>query len=408
MSDTRADQWIRVGRLIDGQGGPLCEDAVIGVRDGGVHSILPAHRDQAVTLDFSHATVLPALMDAHVHLTFSGSGDAGTRAGQLNPSPEQSRAAIGRHLRDHWQCGVAAVRDGGDRRGDLLDCRQQGRLPPDPPVTVACPGWAWHAPGRYGAMIGRTPSDGLTLTEAAMARLDGIDHLKLIQSGLNSLDRFGYQGGPQFSQDDLRAVARAAQAAGKPVMVHANGETAVRMAVEAGCDSIEHGYFMGPDNLRRMADNGVVWVPTALPMAVLARDPGLSAMQQDTAKRTLDHQLEQIRQARGLGVTIALGTDAGGRGVEHGRSVRQELKLFLTAGLGLEEAVRCASLNVAQLMGLAGRGALRPGWRADFIVVPGSPNHLPENLAAIQAICLAGRWFHSALPVSASHCDETC
>jgi len=394
MSDQAAQSTIRIGWLIDGQGGPVRNDVVMAVRDGRVVSITPSAQQAFVTLDLSHATVLPALMDAHVHLTWSGTSDPGRRAAQLNPTPKQAAAAIGRHMRAHWQCGVVAVRDGGDRRGDARHYQHNGAAGgPDPPLSVKVPGWAWHSPGRYGAMLGRTPTHGMPLAEAVAAQLNHMDHVKVLQSGINSLDRFGHQGGPQFSEEALRAVVRLAHGAQKPVMAHANGPTAVRMAIESGCDSIEHGYFMGEDNLRRLADKGAVWVPTAIPMAALAASDDLNALQQDVARRTLDHQLEQIHKAHSLGVMIALGTDAGGQGVDHGTAVRRELGLLMAAGLGLAQAVRCASLNAAQLMRLAGRGALIPGWSADFIVVPGSPDALPETLQTVQAICLAGRWF---------------
>lgn len=392
MSANSTEQWVRAGWLIDGQGGPKRMDALIHVRDDTVLSIQTFSQGQTVTLDLSQATVLPALMDAHVHLAFSSRGGPRRCRGRSRISPDQVRTTILRRLSQYWECGVAAVRDGGDRNGDLLACRQQGFLAAAPPVTVACSGWAWHAPGRYGAMIGRAAADGRSMVAAMEEGLQEIDHLKLLQSGINSLDRFGFQGGPQFSSEDLGATVKVAHAAGKPVMVHANGERAVRMAIDAGCDSIEHGYFMGPDNLARMAAKGIAWVPTVVPMAVLAKASGISPAQRDTAGRTLEHQLAQIGRAHGLGVSIALGTDAGSPGVAHGHSVRRELEWFMAAGMSIEAAVRSAGLNAARLMGLAGRGALRPGWRADFIVVPGPPDDLPASMAAIHAICIAGRW----------------
>lgn len=384
-------QWLRIGWLIDGLGGPVQHNVAMAVHDGRIAAIGPDIDAGAGALDFSRVTVLPALMDAHVHLAFSGTEDPQARNAQLNAAPEAVRAVVTRHLRDQWQCGVVAVRDGGDRGGEVLHCKRHCPPPVEQAITVFSPGWAWHAFGRYGTMIGRHPQEGQTLADALAPHLPAIDHLKLLQSGINSLARCGPQGGPQFSETDLRAAIRAAHAAGKPVMVHANGDIAVRMALEAGCDSIEHGYFMGPGNLRRMADQLVTWVPTAIPMAALAQAQGLTQQQKDIARRTLDHQLDQIRQANDLGVPIALGTDAGGQGVHHGHAVRQELRLLMTAGLSLSQAIRCATRNAAYLMGLQDRGALTPGHRADFIAVPGPPDRLPEGLATIQSIQLSGR-----------------
>ncbi|MFZ1982919.1 MAG: amidohydrolase family protein [Desulfatitalea sp.] len=390
MSEAEAidslEQWVRTGWLVDGRGGPVQKDLCLGLRDGRIAAIGPARPDMKAAIDLSHATVLPALMDAHVHLVFSGTTDECLRAAQLTFTPDQARLAIISHLHDHWHCGVVAVRDGGDRQGVVLAFRAQR------PVEVKATCWAWHAQGRYGAMIGRSPSAGTPPAEAIAEHLAGSDHVKLIQSGINSLDRFGDQGSPQFCEEDLRVITEAAHAARKPVMVHANGEVAVRMAIAAGCDSIEHGYFMGEENLRRMADCGVFWVPTVIPMAALAQAPGLSVTQQEVARRTVEHQLAQIHKAHKLGVAIVLGTDAGSQGVDHGPAVRQELKLLLSAGLGLEAGVRCATSQAARLLGWEDRGELVPGRRADFLVVNGPPERLPESLAEIEAMCFAGQW----------------
>ncbi|MCJ8503064.1 amidohydrolase family protein [Desulfatitalea alkaliphila] len=386
-----AARWLRIGRLIDGRGGPPRQNVVMEIRDGRITALQPDHPPAAEVRDLSRATVLPALMDAHVHLAFSGSEDPEIRAAQLQASPDQVVATAQHHLGAHRKWGISAVRDGGDRSAAILHSKMDGRLATEPSVTVLTPGWAWHAAGRYGAMIGRHPAPGQSLAEAITPHLATIDHLKILQSGINSLKRCGPVGGPQFSASDLQMAVRTAHAAGKPVMVHANGDLPVRLALEAGCDSIEHGYFMGPDNLRRMADRSVTWVPTAVPMAALARAEGLTQEQRDVARRTLDHQLDQIRQAHDLGVFIALGTDAGSHGVHHGQAVREELLLLMDAGLSLPAAIRCATRNAARLMGLQNRGSLVSGRRADFIVLPGPPERLLENLNGIFDIHLNGQ-----------------
>ncbi len=344
-------QWVRAGWLIDGEGGPVRENMMIEICAERIGRIVPFHPGQALALDLAHATVLPALMDAHVHLTFSGTTDTAARNAQLKPSFEQAEKAIVGHLIDHWKCGVIAVRDGGDRQGALLACKKHRQLLTELPLEVSCTCWAWHAQGRYGTMIGQAPPAGMTLSAAIAAYLEGADHIKLIHSGLNSLENFGRQTRPQFSAEELQAAVRTAHDGHRPVMVHANGEEAVRMAIDAGCDSIEHGYFMGLDNLHRMAGRGIFWVPTAVPMAALVQAPGLTRAQREVARRTLAHQIGQIQKAREIGVAIVLGTDAGSQGVDHGQAVRTELELLMAAGCTLEEAVRCASRDAARLMG---------------------------------------------------------
>ncbi|MBW1806343.1 MAG: hypothetical protein JRJ06_08270, partial [Deltaproteobacteria bacterium] len=117
------------------------------------------------------------------------------------------------------------------------------------PVIIRIAGRAWHAPGRYGRLIGRFPEHGESLSQSILRDHKGIDYIKIVQSGLNSLTRFGMESSPQFDQEEL-------------VMVHANGRLPVRSAIEAGCNSIEHGFFMGDENLAMMAEKRIVWVPT--------------------------------------------------------------------------------------------------------------------------------------------------
>ena len=99
-----------------------------------------------------------------------------------------------------------------------------------------------------------------------------------------------------------------------------------------------------------------------------------------------------MRNTVALGVAIALGTDAGSWGVDHGVAVRRELSLLAEAGIPLAAAVRCSTLNVARLLGLAQQGALVPGWSADLLVVNGSPQHLADQLKAPLGICRRGQW----------------
>jgi imidazolonepropionase-like amidohydrolase len=102
--------------------------------------------------------------------------------------------------------------------------------------------------------------------------------------------------------------------------------------------------------------------------------------------------LEQIDAARSYGVRIALGTDAGSLGVDHGTAVRSELALFMSAGMSASQAVRCATIHTAALLGLADHGTLQPGCSADLIIVNGSPDHFPASLANIQGLCIQGMW----------------
>jgi imidazolonepropionase-like amidohydrolase len=387
---------IQAGWLIDGSGGSLRRNVRIETRNGLLQTLEGQMRPDAEALssraqpdlDFSGCTLLPGLIDSHVHLTMTGSVDATFRAHLRDAPFEVVRQTILGNLREHLRCGVIAVRDGGGARANALRFSKSGPGRAQP-VRVLAAGRAWHRPGRYGRLIGRSPASGLDLAQAI--RLDGepADHVKIVNSGLNSLTEYGRQTAAQFDAAEMSAAVRAAAERGLSVMVHANGEAPVRVAVTAGCGSVEHGFFMGRDNLNRLADTGVVWVPTAVTMQAYARCYQQGGRNPDAARRTLDHQLEQLALARRLGVRVALGTDSGSPGVHHGWSVVAEMKLLLQAGFTLEEAIRCASGNAGLLMG-PGPGLLQQGSPATFIVVDGPPSRLPEELNRIRAVFING------------------
>ncbi len=388
-----------VGWLIDGTGNPALENRIVTIDTGRIQQISNANdpRPQGTAIvDLSDCTVFPALIDSHVHLVMSGSTEPAITKKQLNSDYLARRETIAEHLQQHLACGVLAIRDGGDHNGDTLRYKLDTAPHPPTEITIASPGRARHAPGRYGKLIGIPVESGKTLTESAFGGGTRRDHLKLVNSGLNSLTQFGVESAPQFDENELAAVVAAAKKCGQPVMVHANGHLPVKLAICAGCDSIEHGFFMGEENMRRLADTGVVWVPTAVTMKAYGdylksqghrSDPSFA----DVSRRNLEHQLTQINAARELGVTLALGTDAGSPGVHHGLSVQEELRLFISAGFSVEGAIRCASRNGARLMGLSERGTLTPGMRADFMAVRGTVEQVPQALHQIACRVVGGR-----------------
>lgn len=388
-----------VGWLIDGTGIPAVENRIVAINAGRIREILdpgdPRLEGMAI-IDWSDCTVFPALIDSHVHLVMSGTIEPTFRRKQLNSTYTVRREIIAEHLRQHLASGVLAVRDGGDHNGDTLRYKWDSANNPPPMVTIASAGRARNALGRYGKLIAIPVDEGETLVNSAFGADSKRDHLKLVNSGLNSLTQFGVESVPQFDENELAAVIVAAHRRGQPTMVHANGHLPVKLAIDAGCDSIEHGFFMGRENMHRMADHGVVWVPTAVTMKAYGdylkaqghrSDPSFS----EVSRKNLEHQLEQISTARNLGVTLAVGTDAGSPGVHHGLSVKEELQLFVSAGFSVEEAIQCASRHGARLMGLSDRGAIAPGMRADFLAVKVPPQHVPEALHQIVHRVVEGR-----------------
>jgi imidazolonepropionase-like amidohydrolase len=383
------------GWLIDGSGGPIRASARLEFVDGVFHRIADAPPPgapadpQGGVGDFSACTVLPGLVDSHVHLAMTGSMDEALRA-RLRQSPaEVVFETIQENLREHLRCGVVAVRDGGGARGNAVRFSKGIQRRTGPAVRVFAAGRAWHRYGRYGRFIGRPPGEGLSLAQSILRDEGPSDLVKIVHSGVNSLTEFGRRTAPQFNLDEMTAAVRAAGQRGRPVMVHANGEEPVRIAVAAGCGSVEHGFFMGPENLERLAESGTVWVPTVVPLQAYAERLGPSDRRSQVAQRTVEHQLEQLQRARRLNVAVALGTDAGSAGVDHGLALIAEMKLLMSAGFSLAETVRCASFNGAALTG-GGFGLLAAGRPATFAVVPGDPSGLPDSLNRVCAVYVDG------------------
>ncbi|MFW6332276.1 MAG: amidohydrolase family protein [Thermodesulfobacteriota bacterium] len=396
-------RWIRAGNLIDGRGGEIQKNVWLRIIDGRVDDILSPNSLEAHLrepekrstqgsgiLDLSEYTILPGLVDSHLHLFMSGTGDTQIREKQLNAGFDEIKPTLSRHLKQLVACGVVAARDGGDFGGYAHRYRSEC-VESDPiPVYLRTAGKAWRKPGRYGKLIGRPPLDGESLAEAVSRTAAGVDHVKIVNSGLNSLFTFGKETLPQFDSTELRAGVRAAHDRGLRVMIHCNGTAPVQIAVEAGCDSIEHGFFMGPDNLKRMADRGTVWVPTAVTMKAYSERLPPESPEAEIARRNFDHQVEQIRLARELGVTIAVGTDAGSLGVHHGIAVKQELKILTDAGYSVSKAIACATANGARLLDLNELGTLQTGKAATWVAAKGHPQDLPDSLASIR-LFISGR-----------------
>lgn len=387
---------LSVGGVIDGTGGPIRRDVILEIKGERIIGIgrveaVERSREKAVE-DLSGYTLLPAFVDAHAHLCLSGSTDGGIRRRQLSQSYEGAQQIIARHLKEDLSCGVLAVRDGGDYGGYVHRYRRENFDRRNLPVVLRAAGRAWHAPGRYGGLVGRVPLEEHTLAQSVRETRGETDVIKIVNSGINSLSAFGKETPPQFRPGELKEVVKEGERLGLKTMVHANGYEAVKEAVEAGCHSLEHGFFMGTDNLKRLRDRGIVWVPTAFTMEAYVRTLPPGSLEADTAGRTLDHQLNQIRLAQEMGVTIAVGTDAGSTGVHHGHAVREEIRLLMEAGFSPEKAVQCATSNGAALLGLdKDMGILRAGMPATFLAVRGDPENLPDSLASMGRVYIAGK-----------------
>jgi imidazolonepropionase-like amidohydrolase len=205
-------------------------------------------------------------------------------------------------------------------------------------------------------------------------------------------------GEVQLSQDEIRAAVEIAEAAGKHVASHAHALEGIRRAVEAGARSIEHGTHADEDMLRRMAERGVFLVPTCSASSAMLADEGIVREIPEHLRRRLtesrDTHVAAVRAAHRLGVPIAMGTDAGTPGNNHGRNAQECVAMVEEVGLTPAESLRSATLQAARLLrSHLDLGSLEPGRFADVIGVEQDPLQDIRALMDVAFVMKGGRLF---------------
>jgi imidazolonepropionase-like amidohydrolase len=197
---------------------------------------------------------------------------------------------------------------------------------------------------------------------------------------------------PQFRDDEIAEMTAEATANGLHVMAHAQGAGGIKAALRNGVRSIEHGIFLDEEAIEMMLQRGAWLVPTLhAPRAVIAAaDAGLpiAEAQVQKARFVAEAHVDSVRRAHEAGVRIAMGTDCGVG--PHGTNL-DELPLMVEAGLSPLEALHATTGSAAELLDVAGdRGTLRPGQRADLVVVDGGADDVDRLAQRVRAVYLDG------------------
>ncbi len=334
-------------------------------------------------------TLLPCLIDAHVHLALDGINFMDSL--KRWDHEEALQARIGKDLQAAAKAGIGAIRDGGDCRGINLAARngrsgtgRDGVLK----ARVVATGEAVRRENGYGSFLGRGYRNPEEIP-AFIAALDaaGVDQVKVIASGLVSFNEYGRVGGKLLAPEELKAVVFLAHRRGLKVMAHASSDEAVKMAVRAGVDSIEHGYYLTKDTLKLMAERRVAWVPTIAPVAALgARSTPGSGPGQDHSliKRIYEEHIEKLRFALYSGVILGMGSDAGAPGVRHGAGLLTEMEMYKRGSLSNRSILKAATRVNAQILGLEGEiGAISSRFKPELIAVRGNPL---DDLGALKRV----------------------
>ncbi len=356
----------RAARVFDGTSEEVIEDGVVVVEEGRIVSVMPAEDLPADTevMNLGDATLLPGLVDAHVHLVWSASAEPHTLVERESRALTALRCANNADL--HLRAGVTTVRDVGSTDGLAIEVGRAVELGVLPGPRVVAAGRAIAMTGGHGWFLGREADGVDAVRRAAREEMKaGAECVKLMASG----GVYGHAeepGSPQLTAEEMGAAVEEAHKAGRKVAAHAYSPEAISNALEAGVDSIEHGSFIDQATAERMREQGTYLVPTMSVYAAMAKQgPELGApeyIQRKTAE-VLEASREAFRLALEVGVKIAAGTDCGAPGHPHG-TLPEELRLMVEAGADPIQAIRFGTSAAADLLAVAGDptsdiGALR-------------------------------------------------
>jgi imidazolonepropionase-like amidohydrolase len=394
---------IRAAAMFDGVSSALMARPSVVVADGVVAGVdgpagpVPAG---AHVVDLPGLTLMPGLVDAHLHLCFDASMDPVGHLAETDDDllREQMAGAARRALRG----GITTVRDLGDRGYlalDLRDQRRTGVAGPLPAIVAAGP--PITTPGGHCHFLGGAASGERDLRAAVRERAErGVDVIKVMASGGNMTPgRLPYE--PQFGTGALRAIADEAHRHGLPVTAHAHSARSIADAAAAGVDGIEHATFMTADGVD--APEAVIRAIASQQVAVgwtVGRDPGQADPVMPQIASRMAGLIATRRRLYESGAVLVPGSDAGVTPAKPHDVLPLAPSDMAAVGLSPAEILRAMTSRAAQACGLGHRkGRIAPGFDADILAIDGNPL---DDLAAIRrlrAVYAAGR---DVLPALAS------
>jgi len=374
---------LRAARLLDVESGRITapgEVLVEGERivDAGVKV---AHPEGAEVIDLGDRTLLPGLIDSHIHLFLHpGAEDLQTVEESV---PQRTLTAV-LAAREDLMAGFTAERDMGTEGAGSADTAvrnaiDQGRFP-GPRLRIS--GNAVDILGGHEDANRFNPeqrvlsnatraNNAAELVEAIRQQFkEGADFIKIYETGADSLVDGRFSTVYQYTEDELRAAVREAARVGRQVAVHATGEPGTLFAARAGVVSIDHANQLADETMRLMREKQIFAVPTFTIFEYFAEHAATPA-QAATERRMLDLHAAEFRKQLAAGVPMAMGSDVGP--FPHGTQAR-EFVLMVKYGMTPLAALQAGTVNGARLLGWQGQmGALKPGYLADVIAVPGDP-----------------------------------
>jgi imidazolonepropionase-like amidohydrolase len=337
-------------------------------------------------IDLKNLTVMPGLIDSHVHLEDQFSANSQLRGFTMNEADIAFQSTV--YAKTTLMAGFTTVRDvGGTGVNIALRNAIKKGLVVGPHVYTAgkiLSSTGGHGDPTHGYREGlyaepsytETVCDGPDACIKAVRQMykEGADLIKITASGgVLSLEKDGL--GAQFSDEELHAIVQTAKDYGMSVAAHAHGAEAIKRAIRAGVTSIEHGTFMDDEAIALFKKYGTWYVPTIIAgksVADSAKIPGFfPAVIAGKALAVGPIIQGTFAKAYKAGVKIAFGTDAGV--YAHGKNW-MEFIYMTEAGMPVLEAIRCATVNASELIGISDKaGTIEPGKWADIVAVEGDP-----------------------------------
>ena len=393
QTPTNSVVLVHAGRLLDRPGQAARGASTVIVRNGRIEAIrdgfaAPEEFPGATVVDLRDRYVLPGLIDCHVHLESDRAGQEGLLESLTSSDAYLAYQALG-NARKTLEAGFTTVRNLGDDRGVTLALRDAiaAGTVAGPRIIDAGTGISTTS-GHGDRTLSLAPDIAEHVSESNLCDgpescrravreqvRRGVDAIKIMTTGgVNS--RIGAGLGKQMFDDEAQALIETAHLYGKKVAVHAHGADGINLALKHGADSIEHGTLLDEESVKPFLKSGAYYVPTLSTvngyLERLAKDPNAYP---PAVRAKIDWRIQitgkALEVAYPRGVKIAFGTDAGVS--KHGRNA-DEFELMVKHGMPAAAAIKAATLNAADLLGIAAEaGSSEPGQRADMIAVAGDP-----------------------------------
>lgn len=374
---------LHAARVLDIEDGKIITPGEVLVQDDRITEVGSSvkHPPAAEILDLGDTTLMPGLIDAHVHLFLHpGAEDLQT----VEESVPQRTITATLAARDDLMAGFTAERDMGTEGAGSADTAVRNAINrgeiPGPRMRIS--GNAIDILGGHEDAIHFNPAQRV-LSNATYANnadelvsaireqvKEGSDFVKIYETGPDVLRDGRFSTPFQYTEAELRAAVEEAARTGKHVAVHATGEPGTLYAAEAGVVSIDHAYYLSDETMRLMREKQIFAVPT-FAIAEYFADHAASPAAAEREHRMQDFHAGQFRRQLAAGVPMAVGSDVGP--FPHGTQAR-ELLLMVQYGMTPLASLQADMLNGAKLLGWQDQiGALKPGYFADIIAVPGNP-----------------------------------